>query len=174
MKRASEFSEKNGQVLRDLHKAEGKFVCLIHNDAWTNNFMFATSSKGETGSSSKSLEMRAIDFQLCRLARPTLDLAYLVGTSVAPELRRDIEHELLDHYYATLVACLDKLGYQGKSHYPRSEFEGDYQECSLFGYQTSLFHTMVKFEKLKGRQANFIIFSDALDAWRPQTSRRGR
>jgi len=41
VKRVKNFRAKYGKKLTTLHKAkEGDFNCLIHNDAWTNNFMY--------------------------------------------------------------------------------------------------------------------------------------
>jgi len=41
VKRVQQFKTKYGKKLFSLHKAkEGGFNCLIHNDAWTNNFMY--------------------------------------------------------------------------------------------------------------------------------------
>jgi hypothetical protein len=41
VKRVKGFKTKYGKKLQSLHKAkEGAFNCLIHNDAWTNNFMY--------------------------------------------------------------------------------------------------------------------------------------
>ena len=82
---------------------------------------------------------------MCRRARPTIDVAYLLWTSTTPAFRqKDGNGEaLLRHYYSTLVSRLDALGYKGEELYTKEEFKKDYKDCSLFGYQISQMHTMV-------------------------------
>ena len=38
--RAQKFEEKSKAILEKIHKPDGKFNCIIHNDAWCNNFLF--------------------------------------------------------------------------------------------------------------------------------------
>ncbi len=40
VQRVMQFRERHGERLASLHNAMGSFSCLIHNDAWTNNFLF--------------------------------------------------------------------------------------------------------------------------------------
>ncbi len=101
---------------------------------------------------------------MCRLARPTIDVAYLLWTSTTPEfrhglghapleswplhsdlsfLRRVHEESLLEHYYQTLSSRLVALG-AGEGIYAREHFDKDYKDCCLFGYQVSQMHTMVR------------------------------
>ena len=40
VKKAKDFSSKRQELLDIAHKPEGKFLVIIHNDAWCNNFMF--------------------------------------------------------------------------------------------------------------------------------------
>ena len=88
--------------------------------------------------------MKAIDFQMCRVARPTIDVAYLLWTSTTPDLRREHEGELLDRYHSTLAGRLEALGAgEEELPYPREQFDKDYRDCCLFGYQISQMHTMV-------------------------------
>ena len=34
------YSKLVWEKMEQAHIAEGKFLCILHNDAWTNNFMF--------------------------------------------------------------------------------------------------------------------------------------
>jgi len=83
-----------------------------------------------------------IDFQLCRRARPVIDLAYFFNTSTTPEFRRLYRAERLNFYYSSLSESLRKLGYDPDKVYPRQKFEDDFYECEPFGFQIGRFHTM--------------------------------
>ena len=38
--RVKKFAKERKKRLVKVHKAEGKFLTILHNDAWCNNFMF--------------------------------------------------------------------------------------------------------------------------------------
>ncbi len=40
VRRVQAFVERNGSRLERLHDVRAPFSCIIHNDAWTNNFLF--------------------------------------------------------------------------------------------------------------------------------------
>ena len=40
VEKARKFAEKRKELLENAHKRKGKFVVLLHNDAWCNNFLF--------------------------------------------------------------------------------------------------------------------------------------
>ena len=73
-----------------LRPKEDGFNCLIHNDAWCNNFMFKKDSS----------EIMLLDFQFVRRARPTVDLAYLLVCSASPSFRKENLDGLLSLYYS--------------------------------------------------------------------------
>ena len=54
-------------------------------------------------------EVAALDWQTLSLALPARDLAYLVATSLEPEVRRSCEEEVVAAYHARLV----ELGVEG-------------------------------------------------------------
>ena len=39
-KKVEIFSSAITQRIEKIHQADGKFHCLLHNDSWTNNFLF--------------------------------------------------------------------------------------------------------------------------------------
>jgi signal recognition particle subunit SEC65 len=90
------------------------------------------------------MELSVIDFQLCRRARPVLDLAYFFNTSSSPEFRRLYRAERLNYYYSLLADALKKLGYSPDEVYPKQTFEDDFYECEPFGFQIGRLHSMVK------------------------------
>ena len=40
VKKVKEFPKKRKDVLAEINMPNGKFNVIIHNDAWTNNFMY--------------------------------------------------------------------------------------------------------------------------------------
>ena len=45
----------------------------------------------------------AVDWQSIRVGKPLNDVAYFVGSAVEPEVRREIEQDILRDYHAALV-----------------------------------------------------------------------
>ena len=74
---------------------------LVHGDYRLDNLMFTPG--GGHG------EVAALDWQTLSLALPARDLAYLVATSLEPEVRRSCEEEVVAAYHARLV----ELGVEG-------------------------------------------------------------
>ena len=40
VQKVKDFAPRRKDLLKTAHRAEGKFVVVLHNDAWCNNFMF--------------------------------------------------------------------------------------------------------------------------------------
>jgi hypothetical protein len=74
---------------------------LVHGDYRLDNLMFTPG--GGPG------EVAALDWQTLSLALPARDLAYLVATSLEPEVRREVELDVVAAYHARLV----ELGVDG-------------------------------------------------------------
>lgn len=68
-------------------------VGLIHGDFRLDNLLFGSKP-----------ECVAVDWQTVRWGSAMFDAAYFLGTSFEPEVRRAHEHELMRHYYDTLIA----------------------------------------------------------------------
>lgn len=68
---------------------------LVHGDYRLDNLMFTAG--GGPG------EVAALDWQTLSLALPARDLAYLVATSLEPEVRREVERGIVEAYHARLV-----------------------------------------------------------------------
>ena len=69
---------------------------LVHGDYRLDNLMFTPG--GGPG------EVAALDWQTLSLALPARDLAYLVATSLEPDVRREVERHVVAAYHARLVA----------------------------------------------------------------------
>ena len=83
-----------------------------------------------------------LDFQLCRRARPAIDLVYCLGSSTSPETREEHLEELLQFYHDKLTEILDKYGY--KDCYSLSDFKKDFHDCYIFGFVLGTSHAQVE------------------------------
>ncbi|GAB2626011.1 phosphotransferase [Nocardioides ginkgobilobae] len=68
---------------------------LVHGDYRLDNLMFTPG--GGPG------EVAALDWQTLSLALPARDLAYLVATSLEPDVRREVERDVVAAYHRRLV-----------------------------------------------------------------------
>ena len=68
---------------------------LVHGDFRLDNLMFTPG--GGPG------EVAALDWQTLSLALPARDLAYLVATSLEPDVRREVERDVVAAYHRRLV-----------------------------------------------------------------------
>ena len=114
--------EQVGALLSEHLVAVGRHLLLtpprtlVHQDLDGANLFFP-SDEGHRG-------VVVIDWQAATLGRPTVDLAWLLGGSCAPEVRRSVERELVAGYHRRLVA----LGVTG---YPLGRLWDDYRLALL-------------------------------------------
>jgi len=87
----------------------GRFA-LIHGDYRLDNMLF--SPDGD--------QVWVVDWQTLGVGLPARDLAFFTGTSLAPELRREIEAELVTDYHSALLS-------HGVSGYDRETCWQDYR-----------------------------------------------
>jgi len=73
--------------------AERDRFALLHGDYRLDNLLFFPDGAGVT----------VVDWQTLGVGLPARDLAYFTATSLKPELRASIEHELVDQYHQTLT-----------------------------------------------------------------------
>ena len=92
-------------------------------------------------------DVRTLDLQLSRLARPSIDLAYFFGSSLSPQLRHEEGDRLMKLYHTTLVKKLVGLGYP-EDLYTFQDLKDDYKECLPFKHIMSIMHAMVHFCKM--------------------------
>ena len=79
---------------------------------------------------------------MVRRGRPTIDLAYLLGSSTSPEFRKEHLDEILSFYHKTLIDLLTSFGYSAQV-YPYDQLEKDFEECFVFGFVMAIMHAMV-------------------------------
>ncbi|PSN36163.1 hypothetical protein C0J52_17000 [Blattella germanica] len=104
VKRWPDYSERFGAKLHEIaersvdlliaaaERVDGDFNCFVHGDLWLNNMMF-------------------VDYQMCLLSSPALDLQYFLYTSVSIDLL-DQHRILIEEYHKTLGQTLSLLGYK--------------------------------------------------------------
>jgi hypothetical protein len=90
--------------------AEHDRFALLHGDYRLDNLLFFPDAAGVT----------VVDWQTLGVGLPARDLAYFTATSLKPDLRASIEHELVDEYHRAL------LGY-GVTGYDRETCWRDYR-----------------------------------------------
>ncbi|WP_157108529.1 phosphotransferase family protein [Aldersonia kunmingensis] len=83
---------------------------LLHGDYRLDNLLFAPDRSA----------VSVVDWQTLGVGLPTRDLAYFVGTGLDPELRANVEGQLVDEYHAALAA-------HGVSGYDRETCWQDYR-----------------------------------------------
>jgi Phosphotransferase enzyme family len=73
--------------------AERDRFALLHGDYRLDNLLFSPDAAGVT----------VVDWQTLGVGLPARDLAYFTATSLKPELRASIEHDLVDEYHRALA-----------------------------------------------------------------------
>jgi len=119
--------------LTTLAKADPNEVnVLCHGDCAINNMMFKMDQK--TG---KPLDIKLIDFQICRYAHPSRDLLYFIYMCTTFEFRQKHEQEILQFYLANFNANLLKLSKDVSLTW--DEFYAEYEKSRFFGLIMALF-----------------------------------
>lgn len=121
-------SSKPLEALLKLVKPEShELTVLGHGDFWVNNIMVKVDS-----TTNLPLDVKFIDFQLCRYVPPSRDIQNLLYTCCSKALRDECEPSLLQTYVASFNAT---LGYEKlKLH----DFIQEYESSRLFGLSVAL------------------------------------
>lgn len=135
--------ENEPEVYEKTKKAlEGKFIDMIkdltngklaepyavicHGDCWNNNMLF----KHENGI---PVDIRLLDWQICRYASPVLDLMYFIFTASTKAFRDQHYETLLDIYHQSLSGFLRRLGSDPEKLFPRKALDEQLQRFGRFG-----------------------------------------
>ena len=118
------------EKVTDMLYPKGNFHVLVHNDCWTNNFMFAYDDA--TG---RLKDVKILDLQMMRRTRPTVDLVYFLHMSTDAQFRKENFASLIEFYHAKLTEGLAELGYdEANALYPLETMLADVEDCFLFGH----------------------------------------
>ncbi len=99
---------------------------LVHGDYRLDNLLFPLATAADPAA------VAAVDWQTLSLGLPARDLAYLLGTGLAVEDRREHERSLVAEYHAALLAY-------GVEDYPLEACWDDYRFAMLQGPLVSVF-----------------------------------
>lgn len=102
------------------------YAVICHGDCWNNNMLF----KHENGI---PVDIRLLDWQICRYASPVLDLMYYIFTSSTKAFRDQHYEALLNTYHQTLSSFLQRLGSDPEKLFPRTALDEQLQSFGRFG-----------------------------------------
>jgi aminoglycoside/choline kinase family phosphotransferase len=121
-------SSKPLEALLKLVKPKShELTVLGHGDFWVNNIMFKVDSN-----TNLPLDVKFIDFQLCRYVPPSRDIQNLLYTCGKKALRDECEPSLLQMYVSSFNAT---LGYEKLK---LEDFIVEYESSRLFGLSVAL------------------------------------
>ena len=84
-------------------------------------------------------ELFLLDLQMIKYTRPTVDLAYFLGSSTTPKFRAANLRKCLEMYHSSLVDELEQFGYD-KDLYTLDQLMADFKDCWMFGYFINCMH----------------------------------
>ncbi|XP_057368890.1 uncharacterized protein LOC130689955 [Daphnia carinata] len=131
------------ETIANLLRPASPIATLTHTDFWCNNLLFrrkttdgATAAAGHDqrdNSQAGPVECSILDWQMATYSRPTNDLALLLVTSVAGEVRRTRTGHILDAYWNRFCETTTSLGLdvEGQLNYGRIELETEFQQSLL-------------------------------------------
>jgi hypothetical protein len=108
-------------------------LCLTHGDFRVDNMMFAGAA------------VTVVDWQTIHQAAAASDVAYFLGASLPPEVRRAHEDELLRGYHEALRRA-------GVSDYPWPRFRADYRHAVFAGVVMSIGAAMLVGTDARGEE----------------------
>ena len=129
------------ETIANLLRPASAIATLTHTDFWCNNLLFrrktaagaTASAREEEETGSAAVECSILDWQMATYSRPTNDLALLLVTSVAGDVRRTKTGHILDAYWNRFCKTASLLGLdvEGQLNYGRRELEAEYQQSLL-------------------------------------------
>jgi len=120
-------SEDYYNETKKIAKADPATVNVIcHGDCWVNNMMFKIDPMTK-----KPLDVKLIDFQICRYAPPSRDLLYCISGGSSVEFRQKHEKQIIRFYYDAFIQSCCDLGKDCSLTW--DELYRDYDRARLFG-----------------------------------------
>lgn len=103
------------------------YAVICHGDCWNNNVMF------KHDENDTPVDIRLLDWQICRYASPVLDLMYFIFTASTKAFRDQHYEDLLNLYHDTLSDFLRRLGSDPEKLFPRSALDDQLARFGRFG-----------------------------------------
>lgn len=125
------------ETIANLLRPASPIATLTHTDFWCNNLLFrrktAEGATADVGDGAAGVECSILDWQMATYSRPTNDLALLLVTSVAGDVRRTRTGHILDAYWNQFCQTAASLGLdvEGQLNYGRRELETEYEQSLL-------------------------------------------
>ncbi|KAF5302534.1 hypothetical protein FQR65_LT00906 [Abscondita terminalis] len=116
-------------------KCAGKYAVICHGDPQIRNMLFKYENKVESDTPKK---VCFLDWQLCKLGNPCLDIAFFIWTCTDKKLRDCHYDGLLEIYYSSLSTFLRSFGECPETCYPRDVFKDNLKQFSVYGLFASL------------------------------------
>lgn len=113
----------------------GDVFSLVHVDYRLDNLMIDAQSDPPS--------VAVVDWQSITLGNPMSDVAYFMGAGLVPEVRREVEEEIVRGYHAALVQA-------GVSGYPFARCWSDYRRGAFAGFAVTVVASMMVVQTARG------------------------
>lgn len=111
------------------------FSVINHGDFWNNNIMYQyTTLNGKKIPSG----IRFIDWQITQCCSPAMDLMYFLFSSTERELRRQHYDQLIDAYYESCSATMQRLGSDADHLFRFEDFNAQMKRFAQYGFIMAL------------------------------------
>lgn len=132
------------RVLKGCSNSADPYAVMGHGDSWNNNMMFqgknvsvyvvCTLLNGSNGCVIPSLQkICVLDWQICRIASPALDISYFFCSSTDKAMRDRHFDELINVYYQNLANVVRHCGSDVERLMPLAEFQNQLKTYGRYG-----------------------------------------
>lgn len=120
------------RVVEEYHQSNipDEYSTISHGDSWCNNILYSHDASGLPTSAI------LIDYQMCRVHSPVLDLSYLFYGCADVELLPRL-NEFLNIYYQTVKKCLAMFELDVENVYPWTKLLEHWKRYSKYGFIVS-------------------------------------
>ncbi|XP_052869551.1 uncharacterized protein LOC128275177 [Anopheles cruzii] len=108
------------------------YSVIRHGDCWSNNIMF----RYEDGAPK---EMVLVDWQNVSYVSPAQDIVYFIYSCTDEAFRERYYFEMIDIYYRSLSATLEKLQHDANELFPRSALDEQLRQYGGYGFLMAIF-----------------------------------
>ncbi|XP_045603808.1 uncharacterized protein [Procambarus clarkii] len=120
-----DFGPKSMDGLAQQLENSPPFDVLCHGDSWNNNILFRYDEQG------LPVDVRLLDFQICRKASPATDLNYFMYTSFNGDDRKDNLDVFINTYFDSVKKVMEAGG--AGVGFTVQELRQEYHKKNLFG-----------------------------------------